>query len=415
MSTIKVANASQLNTALHRVHAGDTIELAGGNYGRLELKGVHFSGEVTITSASDSKPAVFAYMHATNVSNVTFDGVDFVTSAASGDGGKPFVVNQSDDITIRNAIFDGQTANGYGQAHGIWVVRSDHFTLENSTLRDFNVASYFEDQSDLVVRNNTLSNIAWDAMIVGGVHRALFEDNDIDLHVKKGTKHTDGIQFWNTGDNNPISDLVVRGNHIETHGTASHGIYAGNGLAATLGSAAAFRNVLIEDNTVISAQVSGIAVGETRGLTIRDNTILQDTAFRDSSVGRTPVIRVDKESSGVSITGNITHKEPVASGDNWAPAKSVPSGWTISKNKLVPIGTSLDKAETAAAGADTFRLDARASADDTTDRHEDARAATFAPVRETLPPSFDDHRFDDGHCLARFEPGLAEHFDAHPF
>ena len=130
MSAIKVANASQLNTALHRVHAGDTIELAGGNYGRLELKGVHFSGEVTITSASDSKPAVFAYMHATNVSNVTFDGVDFVTSAASGDGGKPFVVNQSDDITIRNAIFDGQTANGYGQAHGIWVVRSDHFTLE---------------------------------------------------------------------------------------------------------------------------------------------------------------------------------------------------------------------------------------------------------------------------------------------
>ena len=84
-------------------------------------------------------------------------------------------------------------------------------------------------------------------------------------------------------------------------------------------------------------------------------------------------------------------------------------------DKLVPIGTSLDKAETAAAGADTFRLDARASADDTTDRHEDARAATFAPVRETLPPSFDDHRFDDGHCLARFEPGLAEHFDAHPF
>ena len=172
MSTIKVANASQLNTALHRVHAGDTIELAGGNYGRLELKGVHFSDEVTITSASDSKPAVFAYMHATNVSNVTFDGVDFVTSAASGDGGKPFVVNQSDDITIRNAIFDGETESGYGRAHGIWVVRSDHFTLENSTLRDFNVASYFEDQSDLVVRNNTLTNIAWDAMIVGGVHQA---------------------------------------------------------------------------------------------------------------------------------------------------------------------------------------------------------------------------------------------------
>ena len=283
------------------------------------------------------------FANITRVSHLVFDGVDFVTGAASGDGGKPFVVNQSDDITIRNALFDGQTqSGGYGNAHGIWVVRSDHFTLENSELRDFKVASYFHDQSDLVVRNNSITNISGDAMIVGGVHGAVIENNTIDLNVPQGTKHTDGIQFWNTTINNPMSDVEVRGNVIHTNGPASHGIYAQNGLALTMGSEAAFKNFLIENNTVISAQMSGIAVGETRGLTIRDNILLQDTDFESTSVGRTPVIRVSENSTDVSITGNTTHKAPVASGGsatNWLPTKSIPSGWIISNNKIVPIGT----------------------------------------------------------------------------
>lgn len=407
MSTIRVSNAAQLDSAIDRAKAGDVIELAGGDYGRLSLKGVNFARDVTITSASDSNPAVFSYANITRSSHLVFEGVDFVTKAASG--GKPFVVNQSDNITIRDALFDGMTKKGgYGDGHGIWVVRSDHFTLENSELRDFNVASYFHDQSDLVIRNNTLTNVAWDAMIVGGVHGAVIEGNDIDLNVAKGTKHTDGIQFWNTNINNPMSDVVVRGNHIETHGTASHGIYAANGLAATLGMKAAYSNFLIEDNVVVSAQVSGIAIGEIRGLTIRDNLLLQDTDFRSSSVGRTPVIRVDADATGVSITGNVTHKEPVASGDNWAPVKSgAPSGWTIAKNKIVPIGTSLDKAEKMAAAAplasaDTLRLEAAP-----------AKAPIVLDDGNDLPPARDDdgcHRhdaFDLGAFLA------ADHFDAH--
>ena len=153
MSTISVSNASQLNAALRSAKSGDTIELAGGDYGRLQLKDVHFSSDVTLKSASGSNPAILAHANITRVSHLVFDGVDFVTGAASGDGGKPFVVNQSDNITIRNALFDGQTqSGGYGNAHGLWVVKSDHFTLENSELRDFKVASYFHDQSNLVVR-----------------------------------------------------------------------------------------------------------------------------------------------------------------------------------------------------------------------------------------------------------------------
>ena len=389
MSTIRVSTAAQLGTAIERARGGDTIELAGGNYGRLSLKDIHFSSDVTLKSASDTNPAIFAYANITKVSHMTFDGVDFLTGAASG--GKPFVVNQSDNITIRNATFDGQTKNGgYGDAHGIWVVRSDHFTLENSELRDFAVASYFQDQSDLVVRDNTLTNISWDAMIVGGVHGAVFEDNTIDLHVQKGTKHTDGIQFWNTGTNNPMSDVVVRGNHIETHGTASHGIYAGNGLEATLGARAAFQNVLIEDNVVISAQVSGIAVGLTNGLAIRDNVVLQDAAFRSSSVGRTPVIRVDEDSTRVSITGNTTHANPVASGDNWQPVKGhIPSDWTVARNALVPIGTHLEAVENATAAlasADTLRLAGTAA----------------SPLRREVQHADESGPADGGHTLPRY-------------
>ena len=125
----------------------------------------------------------------------------------------------------------------------------------------------------------------------------------------------------------------------------SHGIYLNNELASSRGSSAAFQNITIDNNTVISGQVLGISVGRTSGLKISDNIVLQDTSSRSSSDVRIPQIRVDQDSSGVAISGNVVHKTPGASGANWQLTHKSEPGWSISSNKIVSIGTSLKTAE----------------------------------------------------------------------
>ena len=77
MATYSVSNASGLNSALGKAKGGDVIKLAGGNYGTVNLFNKTYSGNVTITSASDAKQAVFTKLKLKGTSNVTVDNVTF--------------------------------------------------------------------------------------------------------------------------------------------------------------------------------------------------------------------------------------------------------------------------------------------------------------------------------------------------
>ena len=70
-------------------------------------------------------------------------------------------------------------------------------------------------------------------------------------------------------------------------------------------------------------------MGQTSKLTIEDNTILQDTHYHSTREVNIPVIRVHHDSTGVSITGNVTHKQPEPSGNNWFPTDKPEPTWTM--------------------------------------------------------------------------------------
>ena len=294
MAIINVSSSTSLQTALRGAKAGDEIRLAGGEY-NLSMQNLSFSGEVTITSASAGSAAVFSNINLTRASNLTFEGVDLKADAGAE---KPFVIRESSNITIRDALIDGATEGGYGDGHGLWVAYSDGFTLENTDVRDFNIAGYFLGSDDLAIRNNSFDNIAMDTLILGRVHGVQIANNVIDMNVKGGTKHTDAIQFWNTDDNDPSSNVTISGNTIRTNNEASHGIYAANGLTqAGGGTDTHFSNFEIRNNVVISAQMSAIAIGHANGVDITGNTVLQDTEFRSTSEIRTPIIAVMADST----------------------------------------------------------------------------------------------------------------------
>ena len=77
-----------------------------------------------------------------------------------------------------------------------------------------------------------------------------------------------------------------------------------------------YRNILIEDNLIYNAHAHGITVGETDGLTIQNNTVLQNKASVTNELVYIPGIFSADASTNVSVTDNITSKLYVHSTQN---------------------------------------------------------------------------------------------------
>lgn len=343
MATISISNKSELQKALDNASRGDKLVLDSGNYGTLSLNGNSKKADykfddITITSKDESKPAVFERVSLTNVTNVTFDDIKF--DYKSGDG-KPFLFNNTKGITIVDSEIDGKLSGGHGTGHGLWVINSEDFRLDNTDIHAFATGGHFRSVENLKVVGNHFNAISYDAMFFGRIGGALIEDNDVTMKGEAGVMHRDMIQFWNTDTNDPSHDIVIRGNSLIAAETVTHGIYFGNDVANKSGNISSFyKDILIENNTIKSGQVLGIAVAHTDGLTIRNNVVLQHASVDSTRPVDTPVIRVENDSRDVTISGNTTHKAPVgaAANKNWAP-DDTPSSWKISGNKIVSIGT----------------------------------------------------------------------------
>jgi hypothetical protein len=308
MTTFNASSSSGLRSALSSARSGDTIVLARGDYGSLNLEGRDFSSQVTIRSADGQ--AVFDGLYLKNVSGLAFD----------------------------NVTFEGVTS-GYGQGIGVKLSSSEDISIENSTITGFLKGVQVWDVDDLRLVNNDLTNIGYDAMVMGHVHGALIQGNDVSLRVSNLDGHSDGLQFYNEGPVAPSSDIVIRNNSFSAADGKTHGIYMGNNDAQGGSHSEFYKNILIEGNTVRTGQVLGIAVGEADGVTIRNNVVFQNANVDSSRAASIPVIRVQHESSDVSITGNTTYKQPAAAGDdNWQPTSGTPGGWTIANNSMVSLG-----------------------------------------------------------------------------
>ena len=144
---------SGLNSALQSAASGDQIQLVGGHF---TLTTNNYTKAVTITSDGS---AVIDKLQIAKSANLTIDGVDF--TAVDGVE-KPFIVQSSKNITIRNSDMEG-VASGYGEGRGLHAGQNVGFTFENNTMHGFSTGAFLVGSDDIVFRNNTLSNIMWTA------------------------------------------------------------------------------------------------------------------------------------------------------------------------------------------------------------------------------------------------------------
>jgi parallel beta-helix repeat protein len=324
MATFRISNSAQLNTAIGAARAGDTLLLAGGDYGLLDLNGnknshLDFSSTVTIRSANPDDPAIFDGLKVRETGNVSIENVrfDFVTDAGTGLNATPFRVDSSSGIAIRDSVFDGDNFKGSDAAHkgfgtgfGLRIIGSQDVTLEGLEFSTFETAVSVTGARNVILRGSEFRDMSGDATKFSNVQGMLIEDNLITQFRANpdNTMHRDMIQFLNPGPETRSTDVTVRGNVLDSGtGAWTQSVFINNEAVVKRGAGKSdqHQNVLVEDNLIYNSQLHGIYVAGTNGVVVRNNTVLHNTAdgdFRNVSV---PKINVHETSSNVEVRNNI--------------------------------------------------------------------------------------------------------------
>ncbi|WP_311029148.1 right-handed parallel beta-helix repeat-containing protein [Mesorhizobium koreense] len=325
MSNIEVTSTAELISALSNATDGETILLAPGSYGTLSLYDARqpfakFTNQVTIKSADLNNLAQFSSLHLSGVENLTFDSVNFSYTPALGapDYDKPFTVDRSSNITIQDSIFSGAVAeglgvteDGYGTGHGLTVSNSSAITIENNEFSNFLRAAVFSGDNGVVVKDNNIHDIRSDGLDFANVNDVQIMNNYI--HDFKGAPrsgdHMDMIQFWTNGTTSPSANITISENFLDSGGGSStQSIFMRNEEvdSGRAGKEMYYKNIIIKDNIIYNSHLHGISVGEVDGITISNNTILQNQSSGDPQVLVTvPTVTVSSASDDVKITNNI--------------------------------------------------------------------------------------------------------------
>jgi hypothetical protein len=318
------ATPADLATVLETAGPGTVIELAGGDYGSLDLRGGGGSdgSPLVLRSADPMAPARFARMTLRDTGNLVLDGLVFDYVVAPGDEPKlrPFQIHDSRNITLRNCLFDGDrmvhggisvaSPTGYGLSfRGVSGV-----VLEGSRVTGFLRGLIVAESQGVTVRNTEFDGMRSDGMDFAQVEDVLIEGNHLhDFERPPGTKdHPDMIQFWTNGTTKPSRNITIRDNVLNAgNGPWTQSIFMRNEMVDSRGAGKDmfYRNILIEENVILNAHLHGITVGETDGLVIRNNTVVRN-AKASGEGGKpslwTPRIKAAKAARNVRIERNVT-------------------------------------------------------------------------------------------------------------
>ena len=360
MAIIRVSNDTQLTKAIGDARAGDTLLLAGGDYGLLDLNGnksghLDFGSTVTIRSEDPGDPASFGGLKIRETGNVSIENVrfDFTTDAGTRLNSTPFRVDTSSGITIRDSVFDGDDFKGSDAAHkgfgtgfGLRIIGSDDVTLEGLEFSTFETAISVTGSRNVTLRDSEFRDMSGDATKFSDVQGMLIENNLITQFRANpdNTMHRDMIQFLNPAPATRSTDVTIRGNILDSGtGAWTQSIFINNEAVVKggAGKASQHQNILVEDNLIYNSQLHGIYVAGTDGVTVRDNTVLHNIAdgdFRNVSV---PKINVDGTSSDVEILNNIVN--------------SITNGSTLGKRSDWKIADNLFAQRTDPLGANYYQ------------------------------------------------------------
>ena len=318
MSTIRVTNSTELQTALKQAVGGDTIVLKAGDYGTVLIRDLKFSEPVTIVSEDSSNPAHIDRMTVSYTENLNFQSIDFGSALSATETQNTALVSimRSSGISIDKSVIHGSLDGDPGNdGYGLVVRDLVGFSVTNTVFHELGRGVVFSFSSDINVLNNDFSDLRSDGANFAQVQNVIIDNNSFRDFYPVYPDHPDAIQFWTKGTTVASSNIVITNNTVmQGDGTALQGIF----LRDELGTLR-YENVLIQNNLVyVTEFYNGITVMGGNNLSVLDNTVLSPTGdqyrlrirledITDGSVLRNVAdIFLNSRLSGVEIDQNIS-------------------------------------------------------------------------------------------------------------
>ena len=274
MSIFNVSTTSQLTAALATAKSGDSILVASGTYSGINLKNINPAGNVLITSANSSNPAVFRDVMLSQSKNLTFSHLSFNSSDGVNPSVSPFQVLSSTNIHLDHLTVSGPALGNAAVASGLMIRWSDGVSVTNSEFSNLQHGIEILDNTHLNITHNSFHDLRTDGIRGGADSNVLIAQNFFtDFHPAVGD-HPDAIQFWTTNTLASAHDITITGNSvIRGSGAPVQGIF----LRDQVGNLP-YANIAINNNIVAGGMYNGIYVTGASGVDISKNIVV---AFPD--------------------------------------------------------------------------------------------------------------------------------------
>jgi nitrous oxidase accessory protein NosD len=341
---INVSGIAGFRAALVAAKPGDILRLAPGEYGDLALNGddtpeLKFSGKVTITAKDPNRKPRFQRTALTSVSNITLSDVliDYEYQPETEPKFRYITITNSNNVTIRDSIIDGDNtrdtqtvADGYGTGIALGVNNSSGVTIQNNKIFTWHRGAVFARSHDITVADNDFYDLRSDGIDFAGVTNVVVSGNHFhDFRRSPESKdHPDMIQFWTRGTNLQTVNVTISDNYLDAgKGDATQSIFMRNEEVDTgrAGLEMYYKNVRIEGNLIRNGHLHGITLGEVDGLTIANNTLMQNVSFKVGGKISVPLINISKRAQNVTVKNNIFPRQSQS-------LKVAPASWNISSN-----------------------------------------------------------------------------------
>jgi hypothetical protein len=337
-----VANSTEgLVRALATAQGGDRILLAPGQFGPVAIgETARFSTPLVITSQDTGTRASITGLTITGASNLTLDGVNFHIDYKPGEAlhKRVIEINSAQDITITNAIFNGELASGtgaleddgFGAGYGLVANASTRIVLKNSQLRGLRRGAIFNGCKQIEVSKNEVSGLRDDAFDFVGGTGILIEGNHIHDFVtsRASSDLPDMIQFWTSKSPEASSNVKIRGNFLDAGVQFQTNSILMNNEAVVhegKGEEMYYRDIEITGNVIRNGNFHGAVIAGVDGLVIANNTVLQLLPPTLSKDATTPYLMPLGQVKNVRVERNVVPRLQ-------AVLKSPPRGWKAVQN-----------------------------------------------------------------------------------
>jgi Ca2+-binding RTX toxin-like protein len=256
-----VNSAAGLASALKIAGAGDTILLAPGSYGAVDIRGVTFSSEVRIASLDPNNMAKLQGLKVDGGSNnLTFANLDITVHAGTG-----FAVAFGNTSNIK--LLDSQV-HGFalGDKGGVGIFTSTDITIAGTEFFNMQGGIAHRDSTNVLIQGNGFHDLQSDAISGSNATNVDIVGNYFtDFFPVSG--HIDVIQFYKTGTNTSRDITVADNVFVRGDGAAIQGIFIGNENKIP------YEGVTVTGNILIGAQWHGISIDTAKNAVVTDNVV----------------------------------------------------------------------------------------------------------------------------------------------